>query len=90
MIIHQCDRCDKRREVQIKGKQSHTPTGWISIATRGGYGHNTEYELCPACAKALKLPDDPQDRNKAIDARLLEILEEIAQTAVEECPGCNR
>jgi len=72
---------------QKKGSGALAPGGWTTLCPIR-YGPSPVFEICPGCAKQLGLPEAAREREKAIADRLLEILEEIAQTQVEECPGC--
>ena len=86
VIIHICDRCAAKHQQQ-KGEQASTPNDWAQIQA-ARYGGCPYFELCPECIKKLGLSKNYNERQPQIADQLLEILEEIAQTQVEECGGC--
>ncbi len=87
MIIHVCDRCGLEQK-QEKGKSCKTPVGWLSLKPMQ-YRTEPMYELCPACIKVLKLPADILERTKTIGERIIEVLEEIATDAMNDCDKCR-
>jgi len=80
MITHNCDKCSKEIK-QEKGQKAREPENWITIRP-GGYGCQVAFELCPDCQKALNLPKESVPETLA--ERLIDILTEIAQDAVEQ------
>lgn len=79
MINHQCDKCAKKVEGK-KGESYHLPTDWFSL-TFGRYDHRVQYQLCPECREALKIPAEAPEAT--IGDRLLEIISELVTEEVE-------
>ncbi len=85
MIIHKCDKCGCLSE-QKKGQSASPPEGWTTIRfDNGAYQvRYVYYELCPACQKALNIPDEYKKAIPSIGENLLDILSEIAKEAIQE------
>lgn len=85
MIIHKCDRCGKSHE-QKKGEAERRPSGWIQLKPIQ-YRCNPVYEIYSEYAIVLKIPTEKQ--NTTVGERLIDILEDIAVEATENCEGCQ-
>ena len=83
MIIHKCDKCGKQVE-QKSGQRDSTPSGWIAIRYGPNFSTNWIYEICGECRVKLNIPDDYRDRERDVGERLIEILSEIAQEAIQQ------
>ena len=81
MIIHKCDRdgCDAQYE-QSRGTNAVTPKNWVEINL---LYNSTRYEICEDCRVSLKIPEKRFDQKQDIADRLMEILEEMTQEAME-------
>ena len=82
MLIHKCDKCGKTAE-QKAGEYNKTPKDWRNITFRV-CGGRVEYEICAECRESLKIPTDYGQGEDDIGKRLIELLSEIAQEAVQE------
>ena len=84
MITHTCDRCAKS-STQKKGEKAVKPSGWFALSYSSGYyrGDHQNFELCPECKVALKIPDEKKQPN-AVGDQLIELIEDIVAERMED------
>ena len=89
MILRKCDKCGSLERPTVKSNDIGTGSeDWFYIRTTVTGSHvYIQNHLCKPCANKLKI--SRKNSRPTIEARLLEILEEIAEDAVENCEGCE-